>query len=459
MVTSQPTAVVLSGGGAKGAFSAGALDYLVRQLGLVPDVLTGTSAGSLCAGVMAQARGATEFFAVAGQLREDILRMSAPGASFQVKSWLSALEGTSLGDDIEAVVKGKSRPPIPVDPGLAEDPLAGVAASGFTARRGWEDVRSLLTHASAQRKAIKEFAGHNQSLLVLDPLEGALRGRTPGQGPSPIDEERIARPGLRLRIPVTALGAGCSHYVTELGALVDGQGMPVTGGSGTDDPAAPLVPGVIEGMLASSSVPGVFAPRSIGDDVYVDGGILQNIPLSAAQTLGVESCYAVLADPLACPPPTQDYAAADFVQVGLRAEMTVAFYGQQARELQAARAQGMSVTLIDPTVTVVSSFETEPGLLTIALDYGWLRACGVTAATDPSTVARSHAAADEIAAGRVRSWYLEAGLGGSGDAVDKALASAKSMVARALQDWTDMGLALPDKASRWSTDPELHTVG
>ena len=437
---------MLSGGGAKGAFSAGAVDYLVRTLGVQPTVLAGTSAGSICAAVLAQARGPQEWFAAAGELRDDILRMSAPGASFKVQPWLDALADTTLGEDIQAVVQGKARPPIPVDPGLQKDPLAGVAAKGFTARRGWEDLRSLLGHAGAQHKAIKEFPGHNQSLLVLDPLADALHGRTPGQGPSPIDERRIARPGLQLRIPITALGAGCTRYVTEQGTVVDDAGQPLPG---SGDP-----PGVIEGVLASSSVPGVFAPRAFAGDAFVDGGVLQNIPLQAAQSVGVTSCFAILADPLACPAPTQDYADADFVQVGVRAEMTVAFYGQQQRDLQAARSLGMAVTLIDPTVTVVSSFETEPGLLSVAMDYGWLRACAVTS---PGSDATAHRAADQIAAGRVRAWYLEAGLGGSGTDVDAALKSAKAMVAAALEEWHGLGLALPEGADRWSTEPELHT--
>lgn len=441
---------MLSGGGAKGAFSAGAVDYLVRSLGLQPTVLAGTSAGSICAGVLAQARGPQEWFAAAGELRDDILRMSAPGASFKVQPWLDALADTTLGEDIEAVVQGKARPPIPPDPGLTTDPLAGVAAKAFTARRGWEDLRSLLGHAGAQRKAIKEFPGHNQSLLLLDPLADALNGRTPGQGPAPIDEQRIARPGLRLRIPVTALGAGRTRYITEQGTVVDDDDQPLPG-----DGAAP---GVIEGMLASSSVPGVFAPRAFAGDVFVDGGVLQNIPLRAAQNAGATSCFAILADPLDCPAPTQDYTDADFVQVGVRAEMTVTFYGQQERDLQVARAEGMSVTLVDPTVTVVSSFETEPGLLTIAMDYGWLRACAVTSGAPPAGDP-AHAAADQIAAGRVRAWYLEAGLGGSGSAVDAALSSAKAMVGSALDRWHDLGLALPGGAEKWSTDLELHTSG
>ena len=122
-------------------------------------------------------------------------------------------------------------------------------------------------------------------------------------------------------------------------------------------------------------------------------------------------------------------------------------------------ALGAAAVICAPTrADIAITFETEPGLLTIAMDYGWLRACGVTATSDPDAAARAHAAADQIAAGRVRAWYLEAGLGGSGDAVDTALTSAKAMVSGALVDWHELDLALPEGADSWATEPELHTV-
>jgi NTE family protein len=49
--------VVLSGGGAKGAFQLGALDYLIREKGLDFEVIAGVSVGSLTAAVLAQGSG------------------------------------------------------------------------------------------------------------------------------------------------------------------------------------------------------------------------------------------------------------------------------------------------------------------------------------------------------------------------------------------------------------------
>ncbi|MDQ1249338.1 MAG: hypothetical protein QG597_3713, partial [Actinomycetota bacterium] len=251
-MTATTTAFVLSGGGAKGSFSAGALAYLIQFKGVTPGIITGTSAGAICAAVLAQARGHDELYAAADQLRDDIIRMSVPGVAFAPRAWLGGLAGTTLGDDISSLIAGSSRPPIPADPTADEqpDPLAGTAEPALTLSRGWDDLRSLVGKLATTRKAMKGFSEHDQSVLVLDPLQTALEGASPGVGPAPIDVERVARPGLHLRLTVTALVSGCVRFVTESGALVEADAV-------TPAPGSPQ-PGVVEGVLASSSVPLVF---------------------------------------------------------------------------------------------------------------------------------------------------------------------------------------------------------
>ncbi len=51
------TALVMSGGGAKGAFELGAADYLIRDLGIDPAVIVGVSTGNLNAAMLAQGEG------------------------------------------------------------------------------------------------------------------------------------------------------------------------------------------------------------------------------------------------------------------------------------------------------------------------------------------------------------------------------------------------------------------
>ena len=51
------TAIVMSGGGAKGAFELGAVEYLINEHKVDPDVIVGVSTGTLNAAILAQGKG------------------------------------------------------------------------------------------------------------------------------------------------------------------------------------------------------------------------------------------------------------------------------------------------------------------------------------------------------------------------------------------------------------------
>ena len=77
------------------------------------------------------------------------------------------------------------------------------------------------------------------------------------------------------------------RYVTENGTIVEDDAVTPAPG-----PAAGPVD-VLEGTVASASVPIVFPPRRLADDDYVDGGVLQVIPVRAATLLGASRIFAV----------------------------------------------------------------------------------------------------------------------------------------------------------------------
>ena len=55
-----------------------------------------------------------------------------------------------------------------------------------------------------------------------------------------------------------------------------------------------------DAMRASMSVPGIFAPAEIGDQLYLDGGIVRNLPVDIVRRMGAEVVIAVnLTSPLA----------------------------------------------------------------------------------------------------------------------------------------------------------------
>ena len=84
------TAFVLAGGGTKGSFEVGALQYLIATEGILPDIITATSAGAIGAVVLAQARTLPEFAHRVQQMEDDILAMTRTRYVFGEQPWLRA---------------------------------------------------------------------------------------------------------------------------------------------------------------------------------------------------------------------------------------------------------------------------------------------------------------------------------------------------------------------------------
>ncbi|MFM2437767.1 MAG: hypothetical protein RLZ55_578, partial [Actinomycetota bacterium] len=282
--------LVLSGGGTRGAFEAGAVQLLAHKGIPRPDVMTGASAGSICAAVLAQAADSAEFAALAGVLRDDILAMTAMNEVFAQSEWMNDLAGTAIEGAVMRAVLGQGHPTLGPDPDLDHDPLTDPASAGHGR---WRLVTGSVLHPVRVTRARKALAAGASSLMTLDPLEDALRGRS-SSGIQPVDQARIVTSGVVLRLAVTPLRGSVPRYVTESGHVVGPDAVTVH-----HEGAAP---GVIEGVLASSSVPVLFPPRPIGDDVYVDGGVLRNLPVEAAVQVGAGDIIAISANP-ALPPP------------------------------------------------------------------------------------------------------------------------------------------------------------
>lgn len=60
-------------------------------------------------------------------------------------------------------------------------------------------------------------------------------------------------------------------------------------------------------MRASVSIPGVFPPVPAGDDLLVDGGVLNNLPVDAAAAEGVRTIIAVDVAPVTGPRAREDF--------------------------------------------------------------------------------------------------------------------------------------------------------
>ena len=97
-----PTAFVLAGGGTKGSFEVGVLQYLIGVERIVPEIVTATSAGAIAAAVLAQARTLDEFAQRVDEIEGDVLAMTSPERVFGKQEWLtgaklkSVIIGTSI---------------------------------------------------------------------------------------------------------------------------------------------------------------------------------------------------------------------------------------------------------------------------------------------------------------------------------------------------------------------------
>lgn len=80
-------ALVLSGGGSKGAFEVGAVDYLVNKEGMNFNIFIGTSVGALNATFLGQSRNRTELIRLSRDLKQLWLEMKSKRAVYRASFW------------------------------------------------------------------------------------------------------------------------------------------------------------------------------------------------------------------------------------------------------------------------------------------------------------------------------------------------------------------------------------
>ena len=464
---SGPTAFVLAGGGTKGSFEAGALQYLVGMERIIPDIITATSAGAIAAAVLAQARTHAEFSQCVQEIENDILAMTRTEYVFGQQPWLRALEGTSLGGAISFALTEGTRPPVPsftaVDDGagdaVAEPPSPRAlkrSARKLRRTRRRKAMRMLTGSAHRLPRVRRRLQTSGNSVLNLQPLGDALRQGGPS-GIQPIDLSLITRPGLQVRLAVTALRAGVLRYVTEDGTIVEDDARTPAPG----DAAGPV--DFIEGALASASVPLVFPPRHLADDDYVDGGVLEIIPVKAAVQLGATRVIAVVAMPLHLDREERDFVNGPAANIGIRAIGLIELAHRQRENLAVALPTGTTLATIDPVVDVVGVFEVEPGLLRINKDYGWLRAADVMAEGEVTLMAEVAVDTHRIADARLRAWHLEETLWSSGGPTGEALAGTfarlreiKGDIQKLVDRRKQLGFPVQEGCEAWWTEYEVH---
>lgn len=256
------SALILSGGGADGAYEVGVIRALAAGLSpatgfepLEPAVLSGTSIGSFnAAALVAEA---------SGSLEESVERLA--------RLWLDELAEGAPGC-------GEAGFRVRADPEVALDPRCYVRAPAGTLSRMVEDAGSLAwTGMFGMTRFLTGKRPWRQRFLQLLDLS-SLVSRS---GFERVLRERISYPAVRAsdkRLLVVA-----TNWLS--GALRIFENRDMT------DEVGPRI------LMGSSALPGVFRPVEVAGQPYVDGSVLANTPLRPALRAGADELHVVYLDP------------------------------------------------------------------------------------------------------------------------------------------------------------------
>lgn len=472
--------LALSGGGARGSFQMGAIDCLYTVFGYRPEVIAGTSVGSINAIALAQAENDDEALVQAGKLRGVWNSLTGPGDFYQVRDWVSRL---TRSDSLDL-------------------------GAGVTIRIEDAVIQFLFGNLMANVET-------STSLAVLDPLEARMRT------PEMFNAAKLAR-GIPLRMACVSLESGRLRYATGDGRFLESDNQtPVA--SALDPGSAPLeqqadfttalvavrtlmeaiqyekdhgdhdtkwrnvarlgleleraqwraetaydrlaaanadrsVPAQalidpVTGALASAAMPGIFQAYQLGAEHYVDGGVREIVPVRAAIQLGATEVIAI-----ACSTqnlPRAGYAGArSFIDNMLSSLTNITLKEIVEDDLAGRGVAGVPVTVIIPNFDVHDTAVVDMGLIHVSMDYGYMRAADVMSAFSSLSARRdAFTLSDAIASLRAEThrmaqlWNrpLEAG---SHRTLD-VLRLRKWLIRKLVEARISSGTALPKFATLW----------
>jgi predicted acylesterase/phospholipase RssA len=255
------TAMVLSGGGAYGAFGVGVLKALFAgrspATDYVPfnaDIFTGTSVGAFNAALMA---------AQPCSCLDAVLNLE--------NVWLTRVAETS-GECGNGIFRIRGNPADLVDADCLRHPvtLAGRFLDDSVVLGAYALSRTANFLASSSEPLEDRVMGliNIGSFVDTSPYEALLH--------DVINEAAIRESSRVLRITATDWVTGTARYFTN---------------SDFHDDLG------VRSVIASTAIPGVFPPIRIGRDLYVDGGVVENTPLSSAIVAGGTDLHVIYLNP------------------------------------------------------------------------------------------------------------------------------------------------------------------
>lgn len=342
----MPIAIALSGGGSKGDFEIGALRSLYNR-GVQPDIVTGTSVGSVNAVKLAEDAVGDGALSELEEIWLDLMSDS--------DMYVEDPKFAEMSHAVKNLIRyGRSR--------LADGPFCFLP-DPFV---GFIQFLSVASASSAELVdgAVAFLNAKSKSLYLFRPLREKLQIH--------VDPAKVARSGVKLRMATVSLESGEVRYVDERGRFID------------DDTPVDL----LDAAIASSSIPALFAPQLLGSENFIDGGVRDVTPVQAALDAGADHIYAIVSSRGGVDPaPKGSFDEKTIVDIALRATMEI--MPDQLQRFE-TNPPGLgwppNVVFIQPDFTVHDSLTVDHGLIRINRDFGYMRAAEIFEYGQPTNI-------------------------------------------------------------------------
>ena len=509
----MPVGLALSGGGARGDFQVGALRFLYDQ-GVRPEIISGTSVGAVNGGKLAEGENDTdpsqglrglegiwnslqfnsdmyEFEPWLGEIDERIRGfltgtrddpgISPPRTDFtewgdlgffvskvSELSWLTS-DGAAILTTLEELMNAKAlynlRPIMEkLQTNLSLDRVAAWAAAGGRLRlaavcletgelRYVTENGNVLErdNTTAVLRRAADLAPECQ--VIADNIEGLRSDRSGLQ-----DDLGTAAPGEKGQIVLEI--RALNNQIREQERALD---TCIARNPRTPDP---LKVRLIDGILASASIPGIFRPVYISDETYVDGGIRDVLPLQVALDMGGDPVWAIQCSKAAVDQ-KPSFVASSLLEIVARSLTDLAISEIARDDIRSASASGRTIRIVQPTVDLHDATTIDPGLISIGMAYGYMRAADMWDNVPEGD--RAWQLADGISLLRREIWRLEclangqpvptepaAGIRPADPSLDPEIQARKEQLRGLVAERRDLGRRLPPDADRWSQTLERH---
>jgi len=333
--------LALGGGGTRGDFQVGALLYLYDQKGFRPDAIAGTSVGAINAIDLVMGDDPAPARSAAARLAATWLSLVDESSMWGEEPWLTQAKASS-----RQILRSLS--------------LEGLLALPYSVVAGWiakEDLEKLFKNPRT-RGAV--------AIFNLAPIEARAR--------AVYSQSRTNASGIKLRLVAISLETGELVMVDETGGVLQRGPQPTRLSTVPQAPATD----VIDGAIASASMPGIFPARRLADHMCVDGGVKEVVPVQVAvRDLGCNQIFAIRCSARTALEETDPQRP--FAQVMARSvlEMTFDEIADDDVAPFGGWPEGVTVTEIRPSFNLHDPMVVEPGLIRIAMDYGFMRAADI----------------------------------------------------------------------------------